>query len=706
MKITELLAQIPVGTITTIAGVGYLEGIPARDAPAGTPQGVVRRADGDLIVLDMWAHRIWRIDKTGILHAFAGDGVPGGRGDGGPAMEARFYDPHDLTQDKHGNLYLTDLGNHAVRRIDHETGIITRVAGSGKVGRGGNGGPALEAEIDNDSGIAVDDDGNIFLSCEWSNAIRRIDAKTGVIDHFAGQEARHHLLEVGNSRPFSGPWLSLGGYHGDGGPAKEAGFHHPEHLAFDSNGDLYVCDNTNDRIRKIDMRTGTITTVLGNGQRASNGDGGPATEASILMPDALCFDSEDNLYVGEKYGFRVRKVDRKTGIVSTLVGNGVPKWGEEGLPGSETHCNSVEAGMWADRDGTVFWGDASGRLRKYDGKTGIVTTALGGTTVHDGEPADQVFLRGPHDVSIAPNRDIYIADTYNQCIRAVDAQTGTIRTVAGNGARAYGGDGGPATEAYLGNPGGVSVDSSGRVVIADTRHGHVRRVDERGTIHNVAGAAFQWDKGDGGSAINANLVAPQTVEHGPNDDIYIADAGVGRIRRVDSATGIISTVVGTGIPGYTGDGGLATEARIGFPTAIRFDVEGNLYFSDSARSVVRKVDAKTGIIETVLGSGEEGYSLDGTPALEARLGKPYGMEISADGTTIFVSDTANCRVRAVDAKGELITIAGSDDGGDFGDGGPAVNALLNYPYGLRLYGDQILLICDLWNNRIKAVRLE
>ena len=195
-------------------------------------------------------------------------------------------------------------------------------------------------------------------------------------------------------------------------------------------------------------------------------------------------------------------------------------------------------------------------------------------------------------------------------------------------------------------------------------------------------------------------------EPSDDDDIYIADAEVGKIRRIDAVTGIISTVVGTGIQGYTGDGGPATEARIGFPTAIRFDGEGNLYFSDKTHNVVRKVAAETGVIETVLGVGEEGYSPDGTPALEARLGQPYGMEVSADGRTIFVSDTANCRVRAVNAGGKLTTLAGSDDGGDSGERGPAVQARLNYPCGLRLYGDQILLICDLWNNRVKALRLE
>ena len=196
---------------------------------------------------------------------------------------------------------------------------------------------------------------------------------------------------------------------------------------------LYVCDNSNDRVRKIDMQTGIITTVLGNGQRASNGDGGPAVAASTLMPDAVCLDDHDNLYVGEKYGYRVRKVEAATGIVHTLVGNGVPGFGEEGYPGAQTHCNSVEAGIWADADGTVFWGDCSGRLRRYDGATGIVTTVLGGTSVHDGEVATNGLLCGPGGLAVGSDGTIYVADVWNQRIRAIDPQTGLIHTVAGNG---------------------------------------------------------------------------------------------------------------------------------------------------------------------------------------------------------------------------------------------------------------------------------
>ena len=318
-SLIQQLQRLGRGRIATIAGAGYRDGVPARDAPSGWTLGVVRMPDGDLVVADYKGNRLWRIDGEGILHTFAGDGVPGDDGDGGPAIDARVYGPHDLALDRHGNLYFSDLWNNCYRRIDHETGVITRIAGSGRMGRGGTGGPAVDAEIDTTSGIAIDDRGNIYLSGEWDNNIRRIDAGTGTIEVFAGQEARHYPSEEGTRRPYTGrlagttfSWetgLSLGGYHGDGGPARDAGFFHPEHVAFDSKGDLYVCDNSNNRIRKIDMKTGIVTTFLGDGRHSSQGDGGPAVEASVLMPDSLCIDAHDNIYVGEKYGYRVRRVD-------------------------------------------------------------------------------------------------------------------------------------------------------------------------------------------------------------------------------------------------------------------------------------------------------------------------------------------------------------------------------------------------------------
>ncbi len=704
MDIIQKLKNLAAGELSVLAGVGQRAGIPAKEADAGWPMGVARRPDGELIVIDYLWHRIWRIDQDGILHAFAGDGIAGNSGDGGPAAEARFRHPHDLYQDRHGNLYLSDLGNHTIRRIDYETGIITRVAGNGRIGRGGDGGSALDAELDCTCGVAVDREGTVYLSSEWTNNIRRIDPETGIIETVFGHHARHYPSERGGSRPYSGRGLSLGGYHGDGGPARDAGFYHPEHLAFDSRGDLYVCDNSNDRVRKIDMQSGIIDTVLGNGQRASNGDGGPASEASTLMPDAICLDVHDNLYVGEKYGFRVRKVERETGIVRTLVGTGEPGFGEEGLPGEITRCNSVEAGIYAEPDGTVFWGDCSGRLRRCDGPTGIVTTVLGGTSVHDGEIATAGFLNGPGGLSVGPDGRIFIADVWNQRIRSIDPGTGEIQTVAGSGARAYGGDGGPAVDAHLGNPHDVSVDRAGRVVIADTRHGHVRRIDDKGVIHNIAGAAFQWDKGDGGPALSACLMHVLSVTHGPNDDVYIGDAGCGRIRKIDAKTGIITTVAGTGLQGYSGDGGPAIRARIGSPTAMKVDGSGHLYFADDRHHVIRRVDGDTGIITTVAGTGEEGYSPDGSRASHAAIATPRGLTLDGLGRLYF-SDTGNNRVRRIAKNGLIETVVGSGDYGDCDQPVAARKAPLNQPNGLCFCGDDVLLVSDHCNNRLKVVRI-
>jgi sugar lactone lactonase YvrE len=703
------LSQLPTGAIYTLAGVGYQSKVPAQTADAGWPMGVVRRPDGDLIVVDYHAHRLWRIDQAGALHAFAGDGISGNTGDGGPASQARFFWPHDLTQDKAGNLYLSDLGNQVIRRIDYQSGIITRVAGSGKVGRGGDGGPALEAELDTTCGVAVDEAGNLYLSSEWANNIRRVDAHTGIIETFAGQNARHYEREQGASRPYGGPGVSFMGFHGDGGPASAAAFHHPEHLAFDTHGNLYVCDNSNDRVRKIDRQSGVITTVLGTGQRASNGDGGPANQASTLMPDAICLDVHGNLYVGEKYGYRIRKVEVATGMVRTLVGNGVPGFGEEGLPGAQTHCNSVEAGIWADPDGTVYWSDCSGRLRRYDGQSGVVTTVLGGTSVHDGEIASRAFLNGPGGLAVGPNGHIYIADVWNQRIRAIDPTSGLIHTVAGNGARAYGGDNGPASEAYLGNPHDVAVDSQGRLLIADTRNGRIRRVEGDGIIRVVAGTTLpwdagegRWDKGDGGPALSASFSHIEALAVAANDDIYVGD-GVGRIRKIDATSGVITTVAGSGFSGYTGDGGPAQQARIGAPTAIRFDQAGNLYFTDRAYHVVRKV-ASDGIITTIVGSGVAGFSPDGVMARAAQINQPYGLALARDGT-IYFADSRNNRVRRVTPDGRLETVAGCATAGDAGEGGVATAAQLNEPHGLCFTRQGLLLISDHYNNRIKVVRL-
>ena len=349
-------------------------------------------------------------------------------------------------------------------------------------------------------------------------------------------------------------------------------------------------------------------------------------------------------------GCRVRKVDAQTGIMTTLAGTGIPGWGEEGTPGPETKCNPIESGIWTDPDGTVFYSDSSGRLRRIDPQTSVVTTVLGGDSIHDGRISTQASLSCPRGICVGPDGHIYF-------IRAIDPATGIIRTVAGSGGRGYGGDNAPATEAYFLNPYDVSVDRSGRVVIADTLNGRVRRMGKNGVIHTLAGTGNNTDRGDGGPASGADLTGVWSVAHGPDGAIYLGDAA-GRIRKIDTETGRISTVaVFKATPGTEGP-----QQRRG--SVLRFDAKGNLYFSDLTHHIVCRVGAK-GIITTVVGCGEAGFSPDGT----------------------------------------LQTVAGSDTPGDAEDGGPATEASLNEPHGLCFYGEDILLICDCYNRRIKAVKL-
>ena len=289
MSLNEMFARMAPGNIATIAGVGYVvEGVPAREAPAGWPMGIARNAAGDLFVIDYWGHRIWRIDVDSVLHSYAGQGVPGNSGDGGPAARPGSTSPPTAAGRSTSQTCTLDTLHHQADRRLH--GHRHHHSGQRREGRGGEGGPAVEAELDTHCGIAIDGDGNVYISSEWANNIRRIDARTGIIDRFAGWTPGT-IRRGWRQPPGVGPKPSAWAGTTATAARRISPVPPPEHLAFDSRGDLYVCDNSNHRIRKIDMESGTVTTVFGNGQAASNGDGGPAVEASVFMPDAIYVDA-------------------------------------------------------------------------------------------------------------------------------------------------------------------------------------------------------------------------------------------------------------------------------------------------------------------------------------------------------------------------------------------------------------------------------
>ena len=330
--------------------------------------------------------------------------------------------------------------------------------------------------------------------------------------------------------------------------------------------------------------------------------------------------------------------------------------------------------------------------------SGLITTVAGGGPVGnlgDVGPATQAFLNSPYGVAEDASGDLFIVSQVGQSVRKVDAK-GIITTVAGNGTRGYSGDGGFATGASLDNPVGAVVDSSGSLFIADSGNYRVRKVDVNGIITTVAGIGASGILGDCGPATNA-FVSPISVAVNTFGNLFIA--GNGRIREVDT-NGIITTVAGTGSSGFSGDGGSATNAEIS-PSAVALDVFGDLFIAEQSNLRVRKVDLN-GVITTVAGNGSSGYSGDGGAATNASLDYPEDVAVDPYGN-LFITDVANQRIRKVDSRGIIITVAGDGTTGYSGDGGAATNASLKFPTYLAVDAFGNLFIADTVNQRVREV---
>jgi sugar lactone lactonase YvrE len=332
-----------------------------------------------------------------------------------------------------------------------------------------------------------------------------------------------------------------------------------------------------------------IETVAGTGERGFSGDGGLATDAQFNNPTGVALAPDGGFYIADYANNRIRRLG-PDGIITTVAGIG--------------------------------------------------TAGVSG----DGDLATKAQLNRPYGVAAGPDGSLYIADTANHRIRRVGPD-GIITTVAGNGASGFYGDGGPATVARLNQPWGVALGHDGSVYIADTYNYRIRRVDPDGIITTMAGNGTPGFGGDGGPATEAEIHYPTGVARGPDGSLYFADTGTRHVRRV-WLDGIITTVAGNGAAGYSGDGGLATEAQLGLPAGVALGSDGSLYIADRGTHHVRAV-GPDGIITTVAGNGTSGYSGDGEAATEAQLNRPYGVAVGPGGSSLYIADTANHRIRKV-----------------------------------------------------------
>jgi trimeric autotransporter adhesin len=707
--------------------------ITATTAPVFAPTNVAFDSAGNVYYTSQGGSntqmRVWKITKsTGILTIVAGTYNYGYSGDGALAVNAELYNPQGIAVDHSGNIFIADQYNHIIREVNGVTGIITTIAGtpqdacSGPSGCGVTG-PATSAKLYYPSGVAIDKNGNLFIANRYNHQIVVVSCAT--VTSTGATCSPNSSQTAGDIYAVAGD--TTAGYAGDGGAATSAELYYPYGIAVDTDGNLFITDTNNYRIREVSCGTGISGCVAASGQTIGDiytiagtatagfaGDSGPATSAELYYPLTAAVDNSGNLFIADQDNYRIREVacvtttstgsactpstGQTTADIYTVAGNG--SGGFTGDMGPATSATvSQPNGVAVDSAGDLIIGDyGNNRIREVpcdvstlactppsgDTAKNMYTIAGTGATTYfgNGIPATGADLYYPSGVASDSSGNIYIADRSNCVVREVNGLTGIITTFAGSGTCGYSGDGGPATSAELNQPYRVAVDSSNNIYIADTANCLIRKVTS-GTITTFAGKSPSLAcgyAGDGGAATAAELSEPDGVAVDSMGNVYIADQDNYVVRKVSGGT--ISTFAGDHTYGFAGDGGPAGSAELTYTLDVATDPQGNVYIADQYNHRIRKVNA-SGIISTYAGNGTAGYQGDGGLAYETSLYYPAGVSVDGAGDVI-IADYDNQRVRLVDESNIIHTIAGTGTAGFNGNDILATTAELYQPTGVAV----------------------
>jgi trimeric autotransporter adhesin len=721
------------GTITTVAGngtTGYMGDTgQATGAELDKPFGLAVNTAGTLLyIADSGNNVVRQVNlTTGVVTTYAGNGTGAGTtgggytGDTGPAIGAEMWNPSGVALDTNGNLYIADTYNSAIREVNAATLKITTVAGNGSPNYTGDGGLATSATLYFPNDVTVDSAGDLFIADSYNCLIREVNAVTRLITTVAGNPQ-----DAGEGQ---------GTFSGDNGPPTLANLNLPDGVAIDSFGNLYIADTANYRVRKVGAPNSLLNfpaTAVGASSVTQNVQlyfgayyteqpGLPPTEVPITISSSGIPKS-----VGGTQEFTIGTLSGCVADGETPINAGsictVSVAFKPGYPGLQ------EAPLELQTNAGPFYFGLSGIGTAPEPALipGLITTVAGtGGTGYTGDngPATSATFNAVFAVALDYAGNEYIDDYNNDVFRKVTAATGVVTTFAGDGTEGYTGDNFPATGAELQIDWNAGTDSAGNVYIADTNNNVIREVNAAtGIITTVVGdcCAFngpgnQGYNGDNIPAIGAELFFPESVATDTSGNLYIADYGNNRVREVNVASGVITTVAGngfgsgaTGTGGYTGDKGPATSAELDGPSAVALDSAGNIYIADFYNDVVRKVTVATGIITTVAGDGTFGLGGDNGPATSAELASPIGIAVDAAGNLYIASNAGD--VRKVDAAtGIITTIAGGGTGctgetDSIGDGCGATSVNIGVQ-NLALDSIGNLYIADSSNNRVREVAL-
>ncbi len=746
--------------IATVAGSSPREGLRADTASLSGASALALDRGGNLYIADTGHHRVRVVDAgSGLIEAFAGNGLARFSGDGNAAVEASLNEPRGLAIDGGGDIFIADTGNHRIRRVNF-LGVIQTVAGDGTMEFAGDGGKAIGASLQSPQGIAFDGQGNLLIADSGNQRVRRMDPQGNI------------LTIAGGGAPADGI--------GDGLPAVQAQLASPAAVAVRGSV-IYIVDEGMNRIRAVDAQ-GTIATVAGGGTPDDGlGDGSDAAQSRLSRPAGIAFHPTLGLIFGDGDNGRIRGI--RGGLIETIAGGGSSQF----LEGPALEAEVVQPrGLLVDGEGGIFFIDSSDGDRVWAIEGDMLRARIG--LIGLGGVAIEQSLNKPADIDVDSDSNLYILDRENQRVRRVEAASGRIETLAGTAGRRLVVEG-PAKQVPLIAADGIAVDRAGGIFVADTGNHRIRFLDPsaeiltnvageqeefiRGdvdadgqlteedskqllnylfmdqnlpidcmkatdaddngiidlkdaiTILNVVflsesmpkpfpscGIDFTWDELDckqtsfcpglsGDSPLETRLGSPRGLAFSPAGNLYFAQTDEHRITMLDREQGKVAPIAGTGIGGFSGDGGPAGMAQLFSPHGIATDKAGNILIADAGNHRVRRVDAATMRISTVAGNGTQGFLGDGGSARQARLNAPQGVAFD-DAGNIYIADTGNHRIRRVNRSGNIATIAG---GGpqteDLGDGKPPDQAFLSSPRGIRVDALGNVWIADTGNDRVR-----